>query len=144
ASETIFTDVVRCARRQSGCVRFSNVPFGSATPRRYRCQPDLEIAMGISAAEKAKGSPLTPLEKNAIRVFVRSWLVPDFTATLYGQPGYAQLRLFSHRQIAEGAEDESEMGVFCHLKQPQRATNLRIRLEETVPFVLDPGVIQVT
>jgi len=144
ASETIFSGVVRCARRQSGCVRFSYVPFGSATPRRYRCQPDLEIATRTSAAEKAKGSPLTPLEKNAIRVFVRSWLVPNFTATLYGQPGYAQLRLFSRRQIAEGAEDESEMGVFCHLKQPQRATNLRIRLEEYLPFGLDPGVIHVT
>jgi hypothetical protein len=43
ASEVIFTSVVLSQRRQSGCVRFSYVPEGSATPRRYRCQPDFEI-----------------------------------------------------------------------------------------------------
>jgi hypothetical protein len=47
-------------------------------------------------------------------------------------------------EIRAGAEDGSEMGVFCHLKQPQRETNLRIRLEEYLPFGLDPGVIYVT
>jgi hypothetical protein len=40
ASESIFTGPVIVARRQTGCVRFSYVPYGSETPRRYRCQPD--------------------------------------------------------------------------------------------------------
>ena len=31
----------RTERTQAGCVRFSFVPLGSRTPRRYRCQPDL-------------------------------------------------------------------------------------------------------
>lgn len=37
ASDVIFTDRVRCDRQQEGCVRFSNVPASSQTPRRYRC-----------------------------------------------------------------------------------------------------------
>ena len=36
------------------------------------------------------------------------------------------------------------MGVYCHLKQPQRESNLRIRLDEYLPFGLDAGVIYVT
>src|SRR6185312_12413697 len=43
ASEVIFSERVVAQRRQSGCVRFSYVPEGSVTPRRYRCQPDFEI-----------------------------------------------------------------------------------------------------
>ncbi len=72
------------------------------------------------------------------------WLVPSFTSTQYGDPGYAQLHLGAPRQIARGAEDGSEMGVFCHLKQPQRENNLRTRLGEYLPFGLQPGIIFVT
>ena len=43
ASESIFTDLIDTARTQAGCVRFSFVARGSRTPRRHRCQPDLEI-----------------------------------------------------------------------------------------------------
>ncbi len=34
--------------------------------------------------------------------------------------------------------------MFASLKQPQRETNLRIRLEEYLPFGLEPGLIYVT
>jgi hypothetical protein len=144
ASESIFAGTVRVVRRQVGCVRFSFVPRGSLTPRRYRCQPDLEIATRIAAAEKASGVPLTPLQKNAIRIFVRAFLVPTFTARQYGAPGYAQLHLGSPAQISGGAANEAEMGVFCHLAQTLRTTNLRIRLDEYLPFGLEPGLIYVT
>ena len=40
--------------------------------------------------------------------------------------------------------DGSEMGVYCQLKQPQRESNLRIRLDEYLPFGLDAGLIYVT
>ena len=43
-----------------------------------------------------------------------------------------------------GAEDGSEMGVFCHVKQPQRESNLRIRLDEYLPVGLDAGIVYVT
>src|SRR5262249_8932889 len=44
ASEAIFTKPVTVDQCQEGCVRFCFVPHPSVTPRRHRCQPDLEIA----------------------------------------------------------------------------------------------------
>ena len=43
-----------------------------------------------------------------------------------------------------GAEDTSEMGVFYHLKQPQRMANLRLAVDEYRPFGLESGIIFVT
>jgi hypothetical protein len=136
ASETIFTDVVHVERRQQGCVRFSFVPDGSRTPRRYRCQPDLEIRKRADAA--------APAARAAIAEDVREFLVPSFTSTHYPDPGYAQLHRNVPRQIFTGAEDFSEMGVYCHLKQPQRETNLRARIQEHLPFGFEAGLIYVT
>jgi hypothetical protein len=41
ASDSIFDEKVIAMRHQIGCIRFSYVPEGSQTPRRYQCQPDL-------------------------------------------------------------------------------------------------------
>src|SRR5215471_9070527 len=142
ASEVIFTAPVVADQHQEGCVRFSFVAHPSFTPRRHRCQPDLEIATQTERAEK--NGPLTPAQKAALSAQVRARVVPFFTSIHYGDPGYAQLHLRCPVEIHTGAEDGSEMGVFSHLKQPQRETNLRIRLEEYLPFGLDPGVIYVT
>jgi len=142
ASEVIFTEPVVADQRQEGCVRFSFVHHQSLTPQRYRCQPDLEIATQIEQAEK--NGPLTPAQQAALITQIRARVVPSYTSFHYGDPGYAQLHLNCPVEIRTGAEDGSEMGVFCHLKQPQRETNLRIRLEEYLPFGLDPGVIYVT
>lgn len=144
ASEVIFTEPVTTERRQSGCVRFSFVPPTSVTPRRYRCQPDLEVSTQIEQREKATGVKLMQAQRNAVRTAIEKWLLPGFTSTRYGQPAYAQLHLTCPRQIATGAEDGSEMGAFCHLKQPQRTANLRLRLEEYLPFGLESGIIYVT
>jgi hypothetical protein len=43
-----------------------------------------------------------------------------------------------------GAHDESEMGVLHDLYQPQRAANLRARLDEYKPAGMDAGIIYVT
>ena len=142
ASEVIFTQRVFADQTQEGCVRFSFVTLDSETPRRHRCQPDFEIARQIEQAQKI--APVTPAQRAAIIAEVRARLVPSFTSIHYGDPGYAQLHLKSPVEIRTGAEDGSEMGVFAHLKQPQRETNLRIRLEEYLPFGLDPGIIYVT
>jgi hypothetical protein len=142
ASEVIFTGPAVAEQRQDGCVRFSFVPQGSATPRRHRCQPELAAAILIEHAEKS--GPLSPLQKARLEAQVRARVVPSFTSVHYGDPGYAQLHPGCPAEIGTGAEDGSEMGVFCHLKQPQRETNLRIRLEEYLPFGLDPGLIHVT
>jgi hypothetical protein len=46
-------------------------------------------------------------------------------------------------QIRTGAEDGSEMGVFCHLKQPQREANLRDALNEYLRSGLEAGILYV-
>lgn len=136
ASETLFTGLVSVQRQQEGCARFSYVPAGSLTPRRYRCQPDL--ALEAAAAELKRD--LTVKEINVIL----ARLDPQFTSMRYGEPGYAQLGLGCAEEICTGAADGAEIGAFCSLKQPQREANLRIRLDEYLPFGLEPGFIYVT
>lgn len=143
ATEVIFDGLATAERIQVGCVRFSYVPAGSRTPRRYRCQPDLAERRAI-AAEEAKSGPLTTAQRDAISVIVRQRVKPEYTAEAYGAPAYLQLSLGGPAEIATGAEDGSEMGVYCHLKQPQREVNLRIRLGEYLPFGLDYGIIYAT
>jgi hypothetical protein len=142
ASEVIFVHPVTSVRRQNGCVRFSYLPEGSVTPRRFRCQPDLEIQTQTDAATTL--GTLTAAQQDAIRDDVRSWLVPAFTDIHYGLPAYAQLAYSCPVQIKAGAEDGSEMGAFSFLQQPQRETNLRVRLQEYLPFGLQAGLIYVT
>ncbi len=147
ASEVIFNVRVISKRRQQGCIRFSFVPEGSETPRRFRCQPDFEITQETEAAERAAaaaGTTLSAMDRDAIRDDVRSWLLPSFTDIHYGLPGYGQLLVSCPKQIQTGAEDGSEMGAFCFLKQPQRVISLRVRLQEYLPFGLEPGLIYVT
>lgn len=127
ASDTIFTGTVVAARRQEGCVRYSHVPDGSRTPRRFECQPD--YPPGAAAAEQ-----------RAIALRVR----PIFTSMQYGAPGYAQLRQGSADAIARGASDEGEMGAFHHLHQPHREANLRASLDEYLRFGLEAGLVFVT
>jgi len=128
-SSSIFAGPLNCERTQAGCVRYSWFdPAVSHTPRRFRCQPDL-------ARESAPAS-----EEAAVRQRVR----PSFTSTRYGEPAYAQLSIWCPSEIAAGAEDGSEMGAYSSLKQPQREANLRVRLEEYLPFGLEPGLVYVT
>ncbi|MEY2883323.1 MAG: hypothetical protein RL490_1047, partial [Pseudomonadota bacterium] len=139
ATACIFDGAVSVDRRQTGCIRFSFVPAGALTPRRYRCQPDL----AIRAAREAAG-PLTPAADIALRDAVMARVKPEYTSESYGQPPYLQLHIHGPIEIATGAEDGSEMGVWCHLKQPQREANLRLRLGEYLPVGLDAGLIRVT
>jgi hypothetical protein len=142
ASEVIFTAPVRAERTGSGCVRFSHVPPDTVTrvPRRYRCQPDLALAVRAAELDLASVTDLTTAEQALVARRVR----PRFTSERYGEPGYAQLADGGPPEIATGAEDGSEMGAFAGLRQPQRETNLRIRLEEYLPVGLRAALIHVT
>ena len=113
-------------------------------PKRYRCQPDLADRKAIEAEEARLGGPLTPAQKLLVRELVHLRVKPEYTAEAYGQPAYLQLSRRGPEEIAKGAADGSEMGAFCHLKQPQRESNLRVRLKEYLPFGLDPAVVYVT
>jgi hypothetical protein len=107
-------------RRQTGCVRFCWLGPDSRTPRRFHCLP----------------VPPPPGQPQRV--------VPRFTSTRYGMPGYAQLALSCPAEIRRGADDGSELGVFHDLFQPQRADNLRLRLDEYVPAGCDAGIVIVT
>jgi hypothetical protein len=129
ASNCLFTGPLAVERRQEGCVRFSHVPDGSSTPRRFRCQPDLALA-GVS-------DPATVAR-------IRAILAPTFTSIRYRDPGYAQLGPAAAPELRTGAEDASEMGAFSSLKQPQREANLRIALDEYLRAGLEAGLFFVT
>ena len=93
---------VHAERRQTGCVRFTYLPFASLVPRRFRCQP-----------ESAEGE---------------SDVAPRFTSLRYGVAAYCQLARSTPDEIRTGADDESEMGAFHALFPAQRETNLQVRL----------------
>jgi hypothetical protein len=101
-------------RRQVGCLRFTFVPPGSRTPRRFQCA-------GADAAHR-----------------------PFHTSLRYGDPGYMQLRRSTHPAIRTGASDEGAMGVTHELHEPQRETNLRVRLDEYLRYGLEAGFFYAT
>jgi hypothetical protein len=113
---SIFHGTMHVARRGVGCLRFSYVPIGSRTPRRYHCVPDT----------------------------AQSLVQPIFTSRRYGTPAYGQLAPACPIEIARGAEDGSEMGVLHDLFQPQRVDNLCARLAEFSPAGTDAGIIFVS
>ena len=119
ASDSIFTEELIADRRQSGCVRFSSLPETSRSPRRFRCQPDLAV--------EGKTGQARTVEVTRVR--------PRFTSVRFADAGYAQLN--SAAEIETGAENGAEMGAFNFLLQPQRRENLRLRLEEYLPFGIE-------
>lgn len=102
-------------RRQDGCIRFSYLPPGSRTPRRYRCQP----------ADDADDARVRPV----------------LTSERYPDPAYGQLGRRTRDEISRGADDESEMGALHHLFQPQRAAYLEARLHDYLRFGLEAGLL---
>ncbi|MGD1993294.1 MAG: hypothetical protein PVI59_08885 [Anaerolineae bacterium] len=136
AENTLFVGLVHVGRRQRGCMRFCYVVPGSRTPRRYRCQPDLQeeaVVQRMPEATKAEIKAIQRLERERVR--------PEFNSVRYGTPTYCQLTTTCAQEITRGADDESEMGVFHDLYQPQRAANLRARLEEYTPAGMEAGAI---
>jgi hypothetical protein len=105
---------VHVARRQTGCVRFSVLPFAALVPSRHRCQPE-SVASGVAVA-------------------------PRFTSLRYGVAAYCQLSRSTPDAIRRGASDESEMGAFHSLFPAQRETNLQLRLAEFLRVGLQAGI----
>jgi hypothetical protein len=66
---------------------------------------------------------------------------PQFNSERYGTPVYCQLSKACADEISRGADDESEMGAFHDLYQPQRRMNLRARLDEYTPAGSEVGII---
>jgi hypothetical protein len=137
AENSILMGSIRVCRRQQGCVRFCYVTLGSRTPRRFECQPDL-VERNV-AAIFAKGG-MTPAERDVVLERERLRVEPEFNSTRFGGPTYCQLTQTCAIEIRRGAEDESEMGAFHDLYQPQRAANLETRLTEFTPAGIEATV----
>jgi hypothetical protein len=99
-------------RKQEGCVRFSFLPAGAKTPRRFEC------------IERAIAGPQ-----------------PIFFAFRYGRPGYLKLLTSTPDVVRRGADDGGEMGAYHFVLAPLRETDLRVRMEEYVPVGLEFGFI---
>ena len=141
AENCIFNGLVSVARRQKGCVRFCYVPPGSRTPARYECQPDLVVK---AVQDKLARNEITQEESAADTASEQLRVEPEFNSTRYGTPTYCQLANVCADEIKTGADDESEMGAFHDLYQPQRAANLLTRLDEYTPAGMDAGIIYAT
>ncbi len=140
ATGETWTAPVRATRRQEGCLRFSYVPLSAVVPTRFRCQPSFAIETEITRLEQAGNTKLDAAQRAAVRSQIEPRLVPAFGSLTYGRPDYAWLRESGPREIATGADDESEMGAFHYLFQPQREANLRVCLEEYLRFGLEVGI----
>jgi hypothetical protein len=101
-------------RRQEGCVRFTWLPDGARVPQRYRCLPESADSPALA--------------------------VPRFTSLRYGFAAYAQLAVTSGAQLLSGADNEGQPGAFNFLFQPQRESNLRVRLDEYLRVGLEAGI----
>ena len=141
AENSILDGLVRVARRRPGCVRFCYVPDGSRTPARYECQPDLVEAAVRDAFRRGEldaDERDRALRREAHRVR------PRFESVRYGTPQYCRLGDTCAPEITRGADDESELGAFHDLFQPQRQTNLEARLAEFSPAGSDAAIVFVT
>jgi hypothetical protein len=141
AENCIFGASACVARRQKGCVRYCYVAAGSRTPRRFECQPDLVLA---AVAERFARGEITAGQRDAAQAAEQARVEPVFNSARYGTPAYGQLAGTCAPEITSGADDESEIGAFHDLYQPQRAANLRTRLDEYTPAGMDAGIINAT
>lgn len=145
AENTIFNGLVRVARRQLGCMRYCYVPPGSRTPHRYRCQPETAIQAAVDAlrqaAADAGAAPPSAEQLAEAGATTAERVRPRYTSRRYGHPAHCQLACDCAPEISAGADDESEMGAFHDLFQPQRAASLRARLDEYTPAGMDAGIL---
>lgn len=129
ANAVLFTDavVVKSPANETakGIARYCYLPTGSAIPACDDC-----------LYEGEKPTDCQTCLGNISR--------PVFSSQRYGRPGYAQLSNLSADEILYGVGKIAEIGVFHHLYQPQRETNIQLMLEEYLPLGLDAGVFRVT
>jgi len=138
AENCIFMGVIQDCRRQEGCMRFCYVTSGSRTCKRFECQPDL---VERAALAQANQDNLSNAQRSALLQQERARVEPEFNSVRYGTPTYCQLSDRCAPEISAGADDQSEMGAFHDLYQPQRAANLRARLGEYTPAGMTAGII---
>ena len=103
----------------------------------------MEETLRAAAAAPNLSAP-TQVELDAAKARERLRVRPQFNSERYGTPTYCQLSDSCAAEIKRGADDESEMGAFHDLFQPQREANLLARLDEFTPAGMDVGIIHAT
>ncbi|WP_171169984.1 hypothetical protein [Streptomyces sp. I05A-00742] len=136
ATNAVFAEAVTVTRRQTGCVRHSFVPHGSAVPRQFRCQPSLALA----AAEEAAGRPLSPDEADVVR-FANE---PLFLDTAADEPTLAMLHPLCPDSVRSGGEGDVEMGAFARAAFGIAVADVRALFDEYLPVALAARVIDDT
>lgn len=68
-------------------------------------------------------------------------IAPHFVSTRYGAPDYVRLAACTPPEIARGAGDGGEMGVYHNLFEPQRLDGLQLRLVDHCPADFAPLVL---
>jgi hypothetical protein len=143
AEDSLFFGSVTVARKQTGCIRYCYIPPGSRTPRRHRCQPDAAVARARAGVDA--DMTLTPRRHAAHRERVAADAVlrvrPHFESLHYGSGEYARLHPSCATEIATGAHDGAEMGVYHDLFEPQRLALLNARLADHVPATFDAATL---
>ena len=143
AENSIFTGSVYVTRKQLGCMRYSYLATeASRTPPRYHCQPDEALTWRAKEVQRAF-DPNVPEDAEVIEEIKRG-VVPHFDSLRYGTADYLRLSERTPGEIKAGADDESEMGVYHDLYEPQRLALLKRRLSEFVPATADSAVILAT
>lgn len=130
---------LRAERRQSGCVRYCWLPAAVRLPKRYRCQPDTAAEAAVEQA-LLRAPALSAAAQASVAANARARVRPLFTDRRYGRPAYLQLADGIAPEIATGADDESEIGVWHGLFQAQREAHLLTRLDEYLRVGLEAGV----
>jgi hypothetical protein len=146
AEECIFQGPVTAGRTQKGCMRFSYVAPNSVTPRRFNCQPDMAESEATRLLQQDNSEDDITQETaqetlTSCLEMARCRIAPVFGSEKYGDPEYCRLSQESDAGILRGAKDESEIGAFHDLFQPQRLAILESRLEEYTPAGFDVGVM---
>jgi hypothetical protein len=136
ATNAVFTAPVTVTRRQTGCVRYSCVPQGSAVPRTFRCQP----ALALAAAEEAAHRPLTTAEAHTVRLANE----PVFLDIDPDEPTFAMLHALCPETVRSGGEGDAEMGAFARAAIGIAVADVRTLFEEYLPVAIEAGVIDDT
>ena len=143
-SESIFTEPVHCERVQTGCTRYSFVPFGSRVPRRFHCQPFDRYQTLRREMEAELGRALTPEEDDQIASRATRETTPRFVTRDPRSEGFLLLHPHGPCAICKGAEDEGEMGAWHTLYEQRRLRHLNGAIGDYVRFGLEAGIFPAT